>query len=271
MERERVRWRGTHGIGDAMHALNVVHQYGFENDKIIDLEMHWEHDEDFLYHPDDPETIIQRMEWIHGKYYLAARVNITHVYNSDLFSYKDNENRRNKVRFMFDSEQIHPLINQAPPNQWCFDPREFNNPERRIVVWTPHYNREPPRAWKTWFDADNWEKLIITLQDWGWDFVELTYRTPIAEAYSQIRRARFCVSYDGMWHYIARNFCKPHIIPSREGITSYNTPQAVRIEDAEIMHNFFSEEQQADKLGYAKERATKAKQKIERDLGIELR
>ena len=30
--------------------------------------MHWEHDEDFLYHPDDPETIIDRMNFIHPKY-----------------------------------------------------------------------------------------------------------------------------------------------------------------------------------------------------------
>ena len=41
MERERVRWRGTHGVGDFMHALNVCHQYAFEQDKIIKAEMHW--------------------------------------------------------------------------------------------------------------------------------------------------------------------------------------------------------------------------------------
>lgn len=272
MEREKVRWRGTHGVGDFMHALNVVHQYGFEKNKIIDLEMHWEHDEDYLYHPDDPETIIERMEWMHGKYYLSNNVKITHQFNSDLFSYKGDENHRNKVRFQFESENLHPIIDQAPPNQWCFDPREYTTPENRIVIWTPYYNREQPRRWKRWFEPDDWEKLIINLESWeGWQVIELTYRTPIREAYNQIRRAKYVVSYDGMWHYISKNFCKPHVIPSKEGITSYNTPNAVRIEDTEIMHRFFSEEQQADKLGYAKERANKAKQKVCRDLGIELR
>ena len=32
-----------------------------------------------------------------------------------------------------------------------------------------------------------------------------------------------------MWHYISKNFGKPHIIPSKEGVTTYNTPQALKI------------------------------------------
>ena len=87
-----------------------------EQDKIIDLEMHWEHDKDFLYHPDDPETIIQRLEFIKGKYYLNKRVKLTHVFNSTLFHYSD-ENQRHKVRFLFDSEHYHPIVNETPPNQ----------------------------------------------------------------------------------------------------------------------------------------------------------
>lgn len=272
-ERERIRWRGTHGVGDFMHALNVCHQYAFEQDKEIDLQMHWEHDKDFLYHPDDPETIVQRLEFIKGKYYLNRRVKLSHVFNSTLFHY-DDENQRHKVRFLFDSEHYHPIVNETPPNQWLFDPREYTDtPEKRIVVWTPYYNREQPRRWKRWFGPDDWEKFIRDLEKWeGWDVIELTYRTPIRDAYNQIRRARYVASYDGMWHYIARNFCKPHLIPSNEGVTTYNTPNAVKVATTEGMANFFKDDENlGERIAELRQRAEAAKSKINRDFGVHLR
>ena len=36
-------------------------------------------------------------------------------------------------------------------------------------------------------------------------------------------------------HYISKNFGKPHIIPSKEGVTTYNTPNAVKIH---LVHDF---------------------------------
>ena len=91
---------------------------------------------------------------------------------------------------------------------------------------------------------DDWEKFIRDLEKWeGWDVIELTYRTPIRDAYNQIRRARYVASYDGMWHYIARNFCKPHLIPSNEGVTTYNTPNAVKVATTEGMANFFKDDE----------------------------
>ena len=43
-----IKWRGTWGIGDAMMALNVAHNYSFTYDTPVKLEMHWPHDEDFI-------------------------------------------------------------------------------------------------------------------------------------------------------------------------------------------------------------------------------
>ena len=87
MSDEKVTWRGTHGVGDFMQALNCCYRYSYDTDKVINLEMHWEHDEDFLYHPDDPETIIDRMNFIHPKYFESERVEVTHVFNSDKYYY----------------------------------------------------------------------------------------------------------------------------------------------------------------------------------------
>ena len=76
----------------------------------------------------------------------------------------------------------------------------------------------------------------------------MTYRTPIEKAYNEIKTARYVVSYDGMWHYISKNFGKPHIIPSKEGVTTYNTPNAVKIHFGDDFKKCFEEENMAETL-----------------------
>jgi len=236
---ERVRWRGTWGVGDAMHALNVCHNYSFVNKTKVHLEMHWEHGEDYLHHPDDPETIIQRMEWIHNQYHRQDDVILTHVYESDLFEHGNVNPNKKKHRFYFDSNAWKPT--DAPHNDWIFKPEVFVPKRKKIVVWTPTYNSEPPRRWKRFLTNDDWYDIISLLRWEGWILVELTYRTPIKDAFKQIQEADFIVCYDGMWHYIARNFAKPLFIPSWEGITSYHTPQVVRKPNRHQTMEFFAD------------------------------
>ena len=223
---EKIRWRGTWGVGDFMQALNACHNYSFKNKNKVNLEMHWEHDEDYLHHPDDPETIIQRMEWIHSQYHRQDDVTITHVYNSDLFPHGNVNPNKNKHRFYFDSDAYEP--SGLPPNDWIFKPSTFTDTIKKVVYWTPIHNSEPPRKWKRFLTNDEWYGIIRLLSGEGWIPVELTYRTPIEEAFKQIQEADMIVCYDGMWHFIARNFGKPMFIPSWEGITDYNTPNATR-------------------------------------------
>ena len=257
MDVEKVKWRGTHGVGDFMQALNVCHRYSFDhNDTPVNLEMHWEHDEDYLYHPNDPETIIERMRKIHKLYHESERVEVTHVYNSKEFYYEDSE-EKDKRRYEFASGRYDPT--GAPPNDWIFRESEYVEPERRIVIWTPHYNREQPRRWKRWLTSDDWYDIIQLLRWEGWILQEINYRTPILEAYNAIKKSRFVVSYDGMWHYISRNFAKPHLIPSKEGITSYNTPNAVKLKTREEMLDFFKPENVGTSLGRLNEQALSLK------------
>ena len=222
---EKIRWRGTWGVGDFMNALNVCHNYSFQNKKQVNLEMHWEHDEDYLHHPKDPETIIQRMEWIHAQYHRQDDVVVTHAFNSDLFPKGNMNNTPDKDRYFFDSGAYENP--NAPPNDWIFKPESFVDKKKKIVMWTPTYNSQQPRTWKRFLTNDDWYDIIKLLSWEGWILVELTYRTPIKDAFKQISESDFVVCYDGMWHYIVRNFGKPMFIPSWEGITTYNTPQAV--------------------------------------------
>jgi len=236
---EKVRWRGTWGVGDFQHALNVCHNYCFDNTVKANLEMHWSHDENYKPHPDDPETIVERMEWLHNKYHRQDDVVVTHVFNSDLFPSGNVNPDKSKPRFFFDSNKFDPT--SAPPNDWIFKPEEFVKKRPKIVIWTPAYNSEPPRSWKKFLTIDDWSDIISLLRWEGWILVELTYRTPIKDAYKQIQEADFIVCYDGMWHYIARNFGKPMYIPSWEGITDYNTPQCIRKPSRKSTMEFFAD------------------------------
>jgi hypothetical protein len=263
---EKIRWRGTHGVGDFMQALNVAHRYSFDHDKLpVNLEMHWEHDEDYLYHPRDPETIIERMDKIHEMYLENNRVVVTHVYNSDMFHYEDTE-QKVKNRFFFDSERYDPT--GSPPNDWCFHPHEFEKPQDKIVIFTPHYNKEKPRQWKRWLTSDDWYDIIALLRWEGWILEEVTYRTPIMEAYRHIKECKFIVSYDGMWHYIGRNFCKPNLIPSKEGVTTYNTPNALKLKSRDEMMEVFVDED--DRLGKNLHRLNVPAQRLRKNLSKEL-
>ena len=65
------------------------------------------------------------------------------------------------------------------------------------------------------------------LRGQGFNVVELTYRTPVSEAFYEISTCRLVLCYDGMWHYIARNFSIPMIVISKDGVTKYHTPHAI--------------------------------------------
>lgn len=219
----KIRWRGTWGVGDFMQALNASHNYCFENKTTVNLEMHWRHGEDYLHHPKDPETIIERMDWMHTNYHRQDDVTVTHVFNSELFPYENMDNTKGKKRYFFEDDTI-----DNPDTDWIFKPESFVPKRKKIVIWTPTYNSQKPRTWKNFLTEDDWSGIIKLLTWEGWILVELTYRTPIRDAFKQISEADFIVCYDGMWHYIARNFGKPMFIPSWEGVTDYNTPNAIR-------------------------------------------
>jgi hypothetical protein len=191
------------------------------------LEMHWETEEGHLETPEDPETIVERMTWIHTKFHRQEDVTVTHVYNSNLFASGNVNPDKNKDRFQFESGAYEGR--QCPEADWVFKKDEYRHhiKTKKIVLWTPTYNSEPPRNWKRFLTKDDWSAILSSLSAEGWILVELTYRTPIRDAYKQIQDADYVFCYDGMWHYIAKMFATPIFIPSWEDITGYHCPQVV--------------------------------------------
>lgn len=247
---EKVTWRGTPGVGDCMWALNVCHLHAYETNSKVNLEMHWEHGEDYYHHYEDPETIVERMKYIHNLYHDKDMVEVTHVFNSqdrysdwsywdDVGEHKgDGRNRvftikRDKARFHFENGKYNDQPgHKAPPNQWLFRQDVIDNDllydGRKIVIWRAKFNAEIPRGWKRRLTDDAWDSIISKLRREGLNIVELTYRTPIREALFHIRTCRQVLCYDGMWHYIARDLCKAMGVVSNEPITKYHTPTAIR-------------------------------------------
>jgi hypothetical protein len=246
---ELVTWRGTPGVGDFMWALNSCHKYAADhNIRKINLELHWEHGEDYLHHFEDPETIIERCDYIHNFYHQQERVEIHHIFNAQSryrdWKYADdvvNENGVNRVkavnahaqknRFWFQSGYYNDdRGSPAPNNDWIFRQDAFQEYDpKRIVFWRPTWNAEKPRTWKRLFENDDWEQLIIHFKAMGFDMHELSYRTPASEAMYLISTARMVICYDGIWHYVAKNFARPLAVISGEGVTKYHTPNALRL------------------------------------------
>lgn len=273
---ELITWRGTPGVGDFMWALNSAHNYAYNHNKKVNLEFQWEHDEDYLHHFEDPETIIERLDYIHNFYHRQDDVYITHVFNargrysdwkySDDLRMQENGRLRNvanakqKNRFWFQSgTYTDERGGKAPDTDWIFRQDAFSDKiiPNKVVIWTPMLNAEVARTWKNFLTAEQWDDIIASMRQAGLDIIELTYRTPISEAVYHIRTCRQIVCYDGMWHYIARNFMRPMVVISNEGITSYHTPHALKASPLEEDDNniFYWMDNIRDMLGRSKHRA----------------
>ena len=260
---ERVTWRGTSGVGDFMWALNVCHLHALEMKHQVNLEFHWPHNESFLYHCEDPETIIQRLNYIHNFYHRKNDVIVSHRWDGDTDRYEpiteENINDENKSRYWFESDRYRDCDN-PPPNSWLFRRNAFQPRDpKKIVIWRPLFNAEIPRLWKRRLTNDDWEGIIKKLRRRGMKITELCYRTPVREALYHISTCRLVICYDGMWHYIAKNFATPLVVISRIETTNYHTPHAIRAHDSRDYHpNIFDwTNDLGELLGHSKRKAIK--------------
>ena len=208
-----LNWGMTPGMGDVMLAMNCAHRWSYENKQPLILNLHWFHGKDHLHHPEDPETIVERTDYILGLY-LKADIQVNHIFNSDQYHLKETYKRY---------DWLNPRTNRNT-NNWIFDPAtSLAADENKVVIWRPIFNSEISKLWKRRVENEYWDELIYFLKLTGYDVVELCYRTPIREATYHINTCNFIICYDGMWHYIAKNFLKPMIVSSQDSITKYHT------------------------------------------------
>lgn len=215
---DTIRWKTTVGVGDSMYGLNIASMRAFVNQKPTKFELHFFHDKDYVHHYEDPEGVYERFEYVRKRYMWNDIVHVTPVFNSvDTKLYK----------------QFYQGITRRKQSElyryWSFDPTiEVTSEPRKIVIWRPTFNAaQQLSGYKMPLLDHEWQRFMDRLEDFGYNITEIGYRTPISEAMYHIRTCECCISYEGMWHYVAKNFYKPMIVFSSSSITKWHTPHAV--------------------------------------------
>jgi len=215
--------KGTPGIGDAMYALNLAHNRSFIFQTKVNLLFRWYHSRSFNYHMEDPETIIQKVNYIQRFYEKEfTDVKIDHTFN-ETSTQLWVERHQGLHRKMLKNNSYSFKYNDWHFADWC---RKEVIP-KKIVMWNQTGNANPPRGYKRPFDREEWTLAKDLMDMQGWDVVEIDYRTPIREAFWHINTCECTVSYEGMWHYVAKNFQKPMIVLTKDIITKHHTPNAM--------------------------------------------
>lgn len=233
---DTIDWKGTIGVGDFMMGLNTCHMISHLMNKPVKMNVHWNHDSKYLFHCEDPETIVERMEWIHSRYHRQHDVEVTHVFNSedkDVFQYRWRGFDR------FDRKRGTAI---AGINSWAFRPDLFTEiDDNKVVIWKPFKNATPAPSWKKSFTEQDWSLIHgwYLTEKHKYNVVELDYRTPVREAFYHLSNCKFFVCYDGMWHYIARNFLKPGVVVGNNGIIKYHNPQCILYEKPDEYKSLF--------------------------------
>jgi hypothetical protein len=223
--RDSIKWKTTVGIGDSMYGMNIAYMRAFVNQKPTKLQIHYHFPENYYYHFEDPESVDYRVKHINKFYMWKDIVDIEHIFDSQDFKVY------NKKYF-----GVHRRNNSEMYRYWSFDPTlNTTSINKKIVLWRPTFNAaQQLSGYKLPMLDHEWQRLIDRLTDFGYDVTEIGYRTPISEAVYHIRTAECCISYEGMWHYIAKNFFKPHIVFSNSNITKWHTPAALWLKDNEF-------------------------------------
>ena len=214
-----IKWKATVGIGDSMYAFNSAYIGAFINQKPVNLELHYHFPENYYYHYEDPESVDARAKYVLDRYMWKDIVNVTHIFDSqDLALYK-----KKYIGARYPWKKLSEWY-----KYWSFDTSIDSSPiHNKIVLWRPTFNAEQQvKSFKFPLLESEWQRLIDRLKDFGYDVVEIDYRTPIREAFYHIRTCECCLSYEGMWHYISKNFFKPHIVITSANITHWHTPAA---------------------------------------------
>lgn len=187
-----VEWRTGIGYGDFVTGLGYSRNLYYKSQRYLKFLFHWKDSKDFLYTSADRETLFERFEYIESLFE-PVPVQIDHRFNS--FP---------NYRFLnqFDEfNYLHGLskINLIPEHK------------KTVVLWTTRRNKEFPGKHKDPV-YDKWDRVVSIVKEYGYDVVEVDYRTPVSEVIELIRISEFGIGYDGLAHQLYKFMWKPLIV-----------------------------------------------------------
>lgn len=187
MRNRFLEWEATYGYGDIIGGVT----HAIRHDR--DLYFNWHKDRHFYppnqkYHPDDPETIMERTEYIISKFKCDIEIEHRH---------------KDKMEYRF--------VNRIEETEWygtvapTVDEPEVTD---TIAIWHPMNNVDRKRCP---LSNENWHALLKILNRKGENLEILSYRDPIDHVFETIRKSKLCIGYEGMGQLISKNYYKPLI------------------------------------------------------------
>lgn len=203
-------WEGTYGYGDATGAIAHALRNNFD-----ELVFMWYDDRKYYpptqkYHPDDSETILERVEFIMEQF--VGNIPIRHEHR------KGNNDPVKRVRF----------INRKNAKDWKETQWKTKlQPEDHgyVCAWVSINNKDklsesPLTAFK---DPVCGYKIKEHLSNLDREVRYIDYRMPVEQAFETIRNSSYCIGYEGIGQVIAKNYWKPMITFSEGSVSEVNS------------------------------------------------
>lgn len=209
-----VKWGTGIGYGDFVTGLGYAHTAAIKYQTPVHIEFHWAHSKDHRHSSLDPETIVDRCDYIYGVMRPLSQVTISHKFNSS-----------NKFRFYNQLDEFNPLH-----GVW-YSNLPDNTQKKHVAIWTTDFNLSFPGKHK---DPVNkkWNDVRAALSDYILE--EITYRTPVKEAIEIVNRCEFGIGYDGLAHQLFKFMWKPlFVFCERKWLNNILVPQAILLSDAD--------------------------------------
>jgi len=209
-----IEWEGTFGYGDASRAINhAMFRKHIMMEPIEGISFVWWADRVYgnphiKYHPDDPESIMERVEFICNYFDTAHEFEITHQYKPPWKGRLHHRPRESPAYECAWWATQNPFIKSSPPKY------------KKIVIWTPANNVDDldsdyKTSHKDPLSLDDWDNLysvINILYEPIYEVVYVSYRDPIGVLFDHINTADICIGYEGIGNLIARAMWKPMIV-----------------------------------------------------------
>lgn len=188
-----IQWKSGFGYGDFATGLGYAHNAAIKFSTDVKITFHWDHDNDYIHDPNDPETIIERFWSVYNDIKQSDDVNVQIKTNSEI-DYRF-------VNNLHDYLSLHGIWESYYPS----------NDKGYILIWTSRYNTYFPGYHKDPIYHE-WDELVEYLELNGYQVIEITYRTPVQKVLDLIRNCHMGIGYDGMVHQLFKFHRKPCLI-----------------------------------------------------------
>lgn len=210
-----ISWKGGIGYGDMISPISYAHNAARKFNTDVELTYFWPSDPYKRYHPDDPETQIQRFDAL-------SKLIQTEDYK---VIFKHTVDNNINWRWINNFEWNNPFHSVCPST---VKPKMHN----KVVWWRSKFNAEPVHNVKDSLQDQQWENIAKYLSNYGHEVVELTYRMTIDEVLHHINTCSFGFGYDGMVHQLFKVIMKPLVvIAGRVDLNHDLIPHACVIQD----------------------------------------